>query len=330
MTEVDEVPPEVPGAVLATISDAFDAALAGTPEEEHRILVDALQAFPGRSGMDPERGYATTWSLVVALCASIRLLDRGGELDNSDGPVMLAADDVTGEGRSIDEVAAGDPAGQGSIAAMRVLVAWCNDDIPGCRAVFDAVWDAEDDGATVRVASMLYTLLRMAGGLAVEKSRREGLLTDENHAALQARRARENSGVATGWESVAIDERDKSPDDRGLASPKGTDCVYGGGVYPAGVVGARDAALDAAHDQIEEAAEAGGYMVCPVRHGEDVEVWELPHTLRPPLRRAIRAMASRSGHRGVVVRAWRHKAGVCPDAAPVVEDTPLFDVEDAL
>jgi hypothetical protein len=325
-----EPPAALTTAVMETLAAATDAALAADPVEEHRILVDAILGFPGRAQCDDL--YPATWALVAACCVAIRESDRGGDWDNTDGQIYLGADDpVTGKPVDPDVLAAGSPVDQGKVAAVRLLTAWCNGDPDGARSFFNATVNAPDDDETAgaRYWALIYQLLRMAGGYVIEGARRGGTLRAGDQARLVARKKTENEGTrhtttsGSPYQSMPIDQRDSSPDDRHLAGPHG-DALYMVTAYPTGVVGGRDRFTAMAHREIEGTAERDGLVICPVLHCEDVEVWQLPHALRPALRSAMRDMRRQSGRPPATLRCWRHRGATCPDTTPATEDTPLF------
>lgn len=327
MTAVDEPPSGLTAAVGRVLDVAVDAFLTPDPRAGRELLADALDEFPAQAGCEGQE-YRAVWSLMVACMIAVREYDPTGRWSNATGDVVMeVVNDDTGVVVDPDQKVAGNPELQGRLAAIRMLTAWCNDQHRAALDLFTATVGPTPEECA-RHGAVVVTLLDMAAAHIVERSRANGTLSETDQKRLRAlcqeHADQDITGPGHTARCVHPDPRDFSPDDRGLVQPHGPG-VYVIGAYPQGVPGARDKALTVIADQIEITARHDGLVLCPELHSEDVpSVDRLLHTGRPHALRVVAEMEQRTGRLGVLIRCWRHFGDVCPDTAPLVEDTPLF------
>lgn len=119
--------------------------------------------------------------------------------------------------------------------------------------------------------------------------------------------------LVPGSTPLAVGPRDRSAEGIALAAPHG-DALYGVVGYAPGR-DQRDAIVGLGHQVIREMARRRlpNQPLCGVLHQEDVQLWQLPYTMRPVGKAAIMQLRQTYGRRvpAVLVRVWQH-VGPCP------------------
>lgn len=118
------------------------------------------------------------------------------------------------------------------------------------------------------------------------------------------------------FQRMKIDPRDQEPGHGELVAPHGHAqyCVV------SHVPGRSDRAtiVRTAHAAIRDLArrEEPPAVLCGIDHQEDVEMWQLPHSLRPAAKEVITRARGQYGRLPVVlVRVWQHH-GPCVEEVP--------------
>lgn len=297
------------GAVKEVFAAAFDAHFVTDLAAGRRAIMEALARFADT--VDDNHGDDAHWfSLAVGLATLGCTAAPPGAFGDGDGPTIVQVEDtVTGEIVDDPDAEMDDAASAAGLAASRIIAAVNDGDTARALPVFAAVRYTE-------AAPLLVLLLaEYAAASAVDSLRRKGELSPEATAALEAKEAanppppapeRDPTPGAPGFEYVTVpgDERDQGDVDR--VAPHGH-AQYCMAPY---LPGGRDAAAAAMHLHIEARHEPG--ELCGVRHVDDIQPWQMPHTARRQFNRELRRLRRASGREPLLLRAWQH-VGACPE-----------------
>lgn len=316
----DNQTPEPPEWSLKATEDILFTAIAAHLEDDQgegrRAILEAITRYADAA--DENGGTDRDWfALTLSLAAVAREMAPAGAFGEGDGPTQAVMEDRhTGEAIDDPDAEATTEALAAGLAAMRIVAAVVDRNTDLAADIFETA------GRNETAPLMLLFLAEYAASYAVDHLR--GGLPPDIEEKLRAREAaaiaaedqrqaarRPRTG-ADGVEFVSIepDERDRGPAAAKVAAPHGQ-AVYCIGAYVPGVDGHREAIIEVAHRQIPLMDPTVAGQLCGVRHAEDVEPWQMPHTGRASANRHLRHLKRMTGRPGQLLRAWQH-TGPCP------------------
>jgi hypothetical protein len=320
-------------ALQGLAGDSMDAEFAPDPGATFQGRVAALRGFADTMRAHDAGGrqwFTAAWTLAT-VARRAQPDTQTPTVDEADHPpyALSLEDQVTGEmiGDPDAEVA-DEPHGAAVLAALRFFVAVGNDDTPTAQALLDAVPD-DDLPVTMMV------LTQMAGTAMAESEYRAGHLSPERAAQLELRMLQAQIDAPpvaehrTGPDGSHIVALPRDPRDADIAPSwlPGTDRLDGATaglqVFPR-LPGYRDRIVTDMHARMAaqiavirasdpDRASDAVPQLCGVPHWDEVEVHQLPHTVRRGVARQLRQSERETGQRCGIVRVWQHTSP-CPES----------------